>query len=92
MDLGDRIEEFSAERKIYYDGECFHQRLPIKLIKILRKFIKKVVSVHWEGVWKNDDWLYVVLCFRIKEIEKKSKIEKMTVKESDDGEYVVLRG
>jgi len=23
MDLGDRIEEFSAERKIYYDGECF---------------------------------------------------------------------
>ncbi len=91
MKLGERIEEFSAERKISFDGECYHLRLPIDIMKTVRKYVENILNVHWSGIWKNDDWLYVVLGFKMKETVKETKSEKITVKQNDDGDYVVLK-
>lgn len=87
MELGKRIEEFSAKRKVSPDGECFHLRFPIDMMRIVKKYVENIRNVHWNGIWKNDNWLYVVLGFQIKE----TKSEKITVKQNDDGDYVVLK-
>ena len=88
MDLGDRIEEFSAERKISFDGECYHIRLPLELIETIKKKKIKPSKVHWEFSWWDGTSLHVVLTFGQK---KDNDIENQTNDNDSDGDYVVLK-
>ena len=83
MELGDRIEEFSGIRKITYDGECYLLRLPLPIIRIMRKFVG-VAKVHVSGVWKNGSDLHIVVTFQG---EKK---QKEVNDEDNDNDYVSL--
>ena len=87
MELGDRISKFLASRKISYDGECYHTRIPLEIIKILQQNGVKLNGVRWEGIWKDEKCFHIVLTFG--EVQS-SKEKTKTVTEDDD--YVVLKG
>lgn len=86
MELGEKVAEFSGERKISFDGECYHSRWPLEIIKILKQYGVELNNVQWEGVWKKENELHIVLVF----FERRESEESKTENDTDD--YVVLKG
>lgn len=90
MELGERIEEYSTERKVSFDGDSYHLRLPIDIIKILLKFLTDITNVHWSGIWKNKNRLHIVLSFSLENYEERDE-EIFDEEKIPNDEYVVLR-
>jgi hypothetical protein len=85
VELGDRINKFMANRKISYDGECYHTRIPLEIIKILQQYGVKLNGVQWEGVWKDEKSFHVILTISLEQNKETSK----TVTTEDD--YITLK-
>lgn len=85
MDLGGRISKFTANRKISFDGECYHSRLPLEIVKILQQYGVELSNVQWEGVWMAGKSFRVILIFGEKIILKEAS------KTTEDNDYVVLK-
>ena len=90
MGLGERIIKFSTERKISFDGESYHLRLPIDIVKTLLKFLTKITNVHWSGIWKNRNRLHVILTFDLENFDEDMSKNTLDNERIED-EYVVLR-
>jgi len=86
VDLGDRIEELSIERKISFDGKSYHSRIPIEIVQTLEKLGTKIENVRWDGVWKNQNNLHIVLTFSTENNES-----DVTESENSEDDYVVLQ-
>jgi len=86
MELGDRINKFVANRKISFDGECYHSRIPLEIIKLLQQYGVKLNDVQWEGIWKDGKSFHIVLTFSSEQNKEASK----TTTEEDD--YITLKG
>ena len=87
MELGERIEKISIQRKISFDGKSYHSRILLELIQALEKFGAKVESVLWDGIWKDFSSLHVVLTFST---EENVSHENQTESENSD-DYVEIQ-
>ncbi|MBI5355549.1 MAG: hypothetical protein HZB68_03790 [Candidatus Aenigmarchaeota archaeon] len=87
MELGDRINKFVANRKISFDGECYHSRIPLKIIKFLQQYCVELNGVQWEGVWKDGKCFHIVLTFGEK-LSSKETSKTITTEEDD---YIILK-
>jgi hypothetical protein len=85
MELGDRVIEFVKKRKISFDGQCYHSRIPLKIIKFLQQYGIKLNGVQWEGIWSDGKNFHIVLTFGEKQSSKEIS------KNSTDDDYVVLK-
>lgn len=86
MELGDRIIEFVKKRKISFDGQCYHSRIPLKIIKLLQQYGVKLNGVQWEGIWKDGKRFHIVLTFSS---EQNKETSKTATTEEDD--YIILK-
>jgi hypothetical protein len=86
VDLGERVIEFVKKRKISFDGQCYHSRIPLKIIKFLEECDVKPDSVQWEGIWGDGKIFHVVLTFG-----KKKGFEKPSKNSTEDDDYIVLQ-
>lgn len=63
MKSKERILEFNKDRKVSFDNECHHARIPLELVKTVKKEGLDTSKVHWEGAWKDKGRVFVVLAF-----------------------------
>ncbi|AJZ76199.1 hypothetical protein [Candidatus Nitrosotenuis cloacae] len=91
-ELGERVSEYISDRKISFDGECYHSRIPLEIMKIVIQYGVNLNSVQWEGVWKDGNKLHVVLSFKMAEAAKQSKSETIPEENNPEKDYVVLKG
>ena len=91
MKLGKKIAEFSDDRKISFDGTCYHLRLPLEIMKMLQQNFAVTDSVLLKGAWKDETGIHVVLTFSSKEKTTPQKEIKEALEETDEDDYVVLK-
>ena len=91
VELGDRIIEFITYRKISFDGECHHSRIPLEIVKILEQYSVQLNGVQWEGVWRDKNKFHIVLTFGTAEAEQQSQSENVTEEIDQDSDYVILK-
>lgn len=90
-ELGEMISEFISDRKISFDGECYHSRIPMEIMKIVQQHGVNLNSVQWEGVWKDGNKFHVVLTFKTTEAQKQFQSETITEENNPEKDYVILK-
>lgn len=70
MGLGILLQEFNKLRRISFDGECYHLRIPLKIIALLKKEGFSSERATFETLWRNERKMHLVLTFEPKSDEK----------------------
>ncbi len=89
MENKKRVTEFSANRKISYDGECYLTRVPLEIMKTLQHYNDDTDKAHWEGVWNDGKKRYVILSFEHENTDD-NKEEYESIEEDEEKNYVIL--
>lgn len=86
MELGNRVTEFVKKRKISFDGQCYHSRIPLKIIKFLQRYGVRLNGVQWEGIWGDGKIFHVVLTFG-----EEQSYKETSKNSTEDEDYIVLK-
>lgn len=89
------VFEFSAEKRVSYDGKSRMIRLPAEVVRFLKEQDCIIEETSFEGVWLLEDGrLAVMMAFHKKQpsevVEKEDTSYEPEEQTDDENEYAVL--